>query len=128
LADAFQNAVIVGSVVVTLTSSAAGFVDRLRWVAAITSGVVAIAAGMAAHYKFRERAANAHRTADAIEHEKDAADLGIRRYRGRPTGDVLEMLVEEVERLREEQRQREQQLEQRPEPRHDDRAVPGSQT
>jgi hypothetical protein len=124
--DALQNVVIVGSVVVTLTTGAVGFtgqLSQLRWLAMASSGLVAIAAGVSGYYKFRERAANAHRAADAIEYEFKAAALGIRKYRGRSPDEVLEILVEEVERLREEQRQREQQLEQRPEPRRDENPV-----
>jgi hypothetical protein len=42
------------------------------------------------------------------------------------TQDAVEMLVEEIERLREEQPQREQQLEQRPETTRAERPVPGT--
>lgn len=82
--DALQNIVIIGSVVVTLTTGAVGFtgqLSQLRWIAMASSGLVAIAAGVSGHFKFRERAANAHRTKDEIEHEVTAADLGIGRYR-----------------------------------------------
>jgi len=126
--DAFQNAVIGGSVVVTLTSGTVGFTgqfSQLRWLAMASSGLVAIAAGVSGHYKFRERAANAHRTADAIEREFRAAAAGIGRYKNRDLDKVLEMLVEEVERLREEQQQREQLLEQPPETRRDNQGAAG---
>jgi hypothetical protein len=123
--DLSQFIVIVGSVGVTVATGAMGVAGPLGWTAAGLSFTVASTAGLSAYFKFRERAANARRAADAIDRENTAATLGIGRYRGLSTKDVLAMLVEEVERLREEQRQREQQLEQRPEPRHDERAVPG---
>lgn len=124
--DFLQGVVIVGSVGVTVTTGAIGLASWLRVLTMALSFVVASSAGLSAYFKFRERAANARRAKDAIEHEVTAADLGIGRYRGRSPAEVLEMLVEEVERLREEQRQREQQLEQRPETRRDDQAVPST--
>ena len=60
---------------------------------------------------------NLRQTADAIEHEYNAAELGIRRYKALGYDEALTLLAEEVECLREEQRKREQQLEQPPEPR-----------
>lgn len=124
--DFLQGVVIVGSVGVTVTTGAIGLASWLRILTMALSFVVASSAGLSAYFKFRERAANARRAKDAIEHEVTAADLGIGRYRGRSPDEVLELLVEEVERLQEEQRQREQQLEQRPEARRDDQRVPGS--
>lgn len=76
-----------------------------------------IAAGFTGYFKFRERAMNLRQTADAIEHQLNAAELGIRRYRALGHEEALALLAEEVEWLREEQRKREQQLEQPPEPR-----------
>jgi hypothetical protein len=102
-----------------------GDAGPLGWTATVLSFVVASTAGLSAYFKFRERAANARRAADAIKRENTAAALGIGRYRDRSPDELLEMLVEEVERLREEQRQREQQLEQRPETRRDDQGGVG---
>lgn len=58
---------------------------------------------------------NLRQTADAIEHEYNAAELGIRRYKNLSDEERLTLLAEEVEWLREEQSKREQQLEQPPE-------------
>jgi hypothetical protein len=84
--------------------------------------LVAGAAGIAGFFKFRERAMNQRQTADAIEHQYNAADLGIKRYKGMDPEQALAELAEAVELLREEQRKREQQLEQpaeqRPEPQY----------
>jgi hypothetical protein len=60
---------------------------------------------------------NLRQTADAIEHEYNAAELGIRTYKKLSREDALTALAEQVEWLREEQRKREQQLEQPPETR-----------
>jgi hypothetical protein len=68
--------------------------------------------GIAGFLKFRERAMNQRQTADAIEHEYNAADLGIKKYKGMDRDQAMAELAETVELLREEQRKREQQLEQ----------------
>jgi hypothetical protein len=71
--------------------------------------------GLRAISNFGERAMNQRQTADAIEHEYNAAELGIRKYRSMGDQEALALLAEEVEWLREEQRKREQQLDQPPE-------------
>jgi hypothetical protein len=84
-------------------------------VAVILSITVGTSAGFIGYFKFRERAMNLRQTADAIEHEYNAAELGIRRYKNLSDEERLTLLAEEVEWLREEQSKREQQLEQPPE-------------
>jgi hypothetical protein len=120
IANDLQSVIIIGSLITTSTTSAIGQAPWIRWAAVVASLLVAGSAGIAGFFKFRERAMNQRQTADAIEHEYNAADLGIKRYRGMDREGALAELAEAVELLREEQRKREQQLEQpaehRPEP------------
>lgn len=112
----FQSFVIIGSIVTTSVTSAAGQITAFRVVAPIISIIVGIAAGMTGYFKFRERSLNLQQTADDIEHEYNAVELRIEGYRRAP--DEREALIdfaEKVERLKDEQRKREQQLEQPPE-------------
>lgn len=115
--NSFHSVIIIGSIVTTSVTSAIGQQPAFKWLAVTISLTVGIAAGFTGYFKFRERAMNLRQTADAIEHEYNAAELGIRRYRGLSYEQGLAVLAEEVEWLREEQRKREQQLEQPPEPR-----------
>jgi hypothetical protein len=115
--NVLQSIIIVGSLVTTSVTSAIGQRSEFKWLAVAISISVGISAGFTGYFKFRERAMNQRQTADAIEHEYNAAELGIRRYKGVDEQDALALLAEEVEWLREEQRKREQQLEQPPEAR-----------
>jgi Protein of unknown function (DUF4231) len=122
-ANNLQSTIIVGSLITTSATSAIGQAPWIRWTAMLVSILVAAAAGIAGFFKFRERAMNQRQTADAIEHEYNAADLGIKNYRDMDPERALAQLAEHVERLREEQRKREQQLEQPAEVRHDSSQV-----
>lgn len=115
--NAFQSIIIVGSIITTSVTSAIGQQPSFKWIAAGLSISVGISAGFTGYFKFRERAMNLRQTADAIEHEYNAAELGIRTYKKLSREDALTALAEQVEWLREEQRKREQQLEQPPETR-----------
>jgi hypothetical protein len=111
-ANNLQSVIIVGSLITTSATSAVGQAPWIRWVAVLVSLLVAGSAGIAGFFKFRERAMNQRQTADAIEHEHNAADLGIKKYKGMDRDRALAELAENVEMLREEQRKRETQLEQ----------------
>src|SRR4029453_15042999 len=115
--NAFQSIIIVGSIITTSVTSEIGKQPSFKWIAAGLSISVCISAGFTGYFKFRERAMNLRQTADAIEHEYNAAELGIRTYKKLSREDALTALAEQVEWLREEQRKREQQLEQPPETR-----------
>jgi hypothetical protein len=110
--NVLQSIIIVGSIVTTSVTSAIGQGLAFKWLAVAISITVGISAGFTGYFKFRERAMNLRQTADAIEHEYNAAELGIRRYRALNEQEALALLAEEVEWLRDEQRKREQQLEQ----------------
>jgi hypothetical protein len=111
-ANNLQSVIILGSLITTSATSAIGQAPWIRWTAVLMSLLVAGSAGIAGFFKFRERAMNQRQTADAIEHEYNAAELGIKKYKGMDRDPALAELAETVEMLREEQRKREQQLEQ----------------
>lgn len=114
IANRLQITIIVGSVLVTSATSAAGFEfgGIFKWVAPIISIVVAASAELTGYFKFRERSFNLQQTADSIEQEYNAVKLGIRSYKGKQPNEALELFVERVEFLVEEQKKRQQQLEQ----------------
>jgi ABC-type multidrug transport system fused ATPase/permease subunit len=124
-ANNLQSIIILGSLITTSATSAVGQAWWIRWTAVLLSLLVAGSAGIAGFFKFRERAMNQRQTADAIEHEYNAAELGIKRYKGMERDQALAELAETVELLREEQRKREQQLEQPVETRHVTNQHPG---
>lgn len=113
--NVFQSTIIAGSIITTSVTAAIGVLPWLKWVAAAISLIVGVSASFTGYYKFRERGLNLQQTADAIEAEYNAVNLGIRRYRGREAPDALELFAEQVEAPKDEQRKREQQLEQPPE-------------
>ncbi len=116
IANRLQIIIIVGSVLVTSATSAAGFEfgGIFRWIAPLISISVAASAGLAGYFKFRERSFNLQQTADAIEHEYNALVLGRSYYKGKQPNEALELFADRVEFLIEEQKKRQQQLEQPP--------------
>ncbi|HEX6481763.1 MAG TPA: SLATT domain-containing protein [Ktedonobacteraceae bacterium] len=90
----------------------------MKWIAPVISIVVAISAGVTAYFKYKERSFNLQQTADAIEQEYVAVDLGIGYYKGKQQQEALELFAERVELLKDEQKKREQQLEQPPDVKH----------
>ena len=117
IANRLQIIIIVGSVLVTSATSAAGFGlygDIFRWLAPIISIVVAASAGLIGYFKFKERSFSLQQTADAIEQEYKDVTLGRRSYKGKQPNEALELFTDRVEFLIEEQKKRQQQLEQPP--------------
>ena len=115
IANLLQIFIIVGSVLITSATSAAGFGlygDIFRWAALTISIVVAASAGLTGYFKFKERSINLQRTADAIEQEYKDVTLRRRSYKGKQTNEALELFTDRVEFLIEEQIMRQQQLEQ----------------
>lgn len=111
-----QMAVIVTSLLVTGLTSGLDVKLGLHagWVAPVLSFVVSLCTAIMGFFKFRERSFHLQQTADAIEQEKTALELGIRHYkplRDESDGAFAEF-AERVEHLREEQSKRQQQLEQ----------------
>lgn len=119
IANILQIIIIAGSVLATSATSALGFgLEAFKWIAPVISIVVAISAGFTSYFKFKERSFNLQQTADAIEQEYVAVELGIDNYRGRQPQEALEIFAEKVESLKDEQKKREQQLEQPPDTKH----------
>lgn len=111
-----QMIIIIGSILTTGVTSAAGQFPQAQAAAPFISIIVGVSAGIIGYFKFKERSLNLQQAADAIEHEYNAVELRIRRYRGKSNDlEALAEFAEEVERIKEEQSKREQQLEQPPE-------------
>lgn len=107
----FQAVIIAGSIG---TSTVAGMADTpsdLKWVTVGLSLAVGLSAGFTGYFKFRERGFYLQQTADAIEAQETAFELGIKPYTGTQEANLAK-LAEEVETLRVEQRKRQQQLDQ----------------
>jgi uncharacterized membrane protein len=115
-ANLLQWTIIVGSVTATSLTSAntasSGSLQSFRWIAAVVSAVVSIAAGVTGFFKFRERSFNQQLTADAIDKHYKAVDLGIGEYHNLTENERLSKFAQQIEELKDEQRKRELQLEQ----------------
>jgi hypothetical protein len=80
--------------------------------------IVGIASGFMGYFKYKERSFYLQQTADAIESEWEAVEVGIGRYENYANEEErLAEFVAEVHRLKSEQKKRQQNLEQ-PELRH----------
>ncbi|WP_433261645.1 DUF4231 domain-containing protein [Actinosynnema sp. CS-041913] len=111
-----QGVLIVGALGATGSSAIAAELQALRWVTFGIAVAVGLASGFMGYYKYKERSFYLQQTADAIEHEWEAFEVGVGRYKRADTAaDALADFVEEVHRLKSEQRKRQQNLEQPPE-------------
>ena len=79
---------------------------------------VGISSGFMGYFKYKERSFYLQQTADAIESEWEAVEVGVGRYQ-EITGEEnrLATFVAEVHRLKSEQKKRQQNLEQPPDSR-----------
>jgi Na+/melibiose symporter-like transporter len=111
----FQIAVIVGSILTSVATTASAEQGVWSWLAVGLSSIVSISAGIISYFKFRERSINLQQTADSIDQEVQAFSLGIRRYKNLSLDQAAAEFAEEIERIKEEQRKKELQLEQPPE-------------
>lgn len=111
----FQIAVIVGSILTSVATTASAEQGVWSWLAVGLSSIVSISAGIISYFKFRERSMNLQQTADAVDQEIQAFALGIRRYKNLGPDQAAAAFAEEIERVKEEQRKKELQLEQPPE-------------
>ncbi|SDJ77690.1 DUF4231 domain-containing protein [Streptomyces indicus] len=111
----FQISVIVGSILTSVATTASAEQGVWSWLAVGLSSIVSISAGVISYFKFRERSTNLQQTADSIDQEVQAFNLGIRRYKNLIPEQAAAAFAEEIERIKEEQRKRELQLEQPPE-------------
>ncbi|WP_201787123.1 SLATT domain-containing protein [Actinoplanes sp. TFC3] len=115
-----QGIIIIGSLAATGASGIATEVPVLRWVTLGLTFTVGIASGFMGYFKYKERSFYLQQTADAIESEWEAVEIGVGRYRNMPESEALAEFVEEVHRLKSEQKKRQQNLEQPPDVRNAD--------
>ena len=112
-----QGTLIVGSLAATGVAGIIGQYPLLRWVILCLTFVVGLASGFGGYFKYKERSFYLQQTADAIEGEWEAVDIGVGRYKRMDEEGALAEFVEEVHRLKSEQRKRQQNLEQPPDAR-----------
>jgi len=118
-----QGVLIVGSLAATGVSGLAIKIDDIRWATMGLTFLVGMSSGFMGYFKYKERSFYLQQTADAIEQEWEAVEVGIGRYKALPEEQALAEFVEEVHRLKSEQRKRQQNLEQPPDERKQDSRV-----
>jgi hypothetical protein len=116
--NVLQGILIIGSLAATGAAGVAAELASVRWVILGVTFAVGISSGFMGYFKYKERSFYLQQTADAIEHEWEAVDIGVGRYKNSKNEDeALADFVEEVHRLKSEQKKRQQNLEQPPESR-----------
>ncbi|MBB2914819.1 hypothetical protein FHS43_006131 [Streptosporangium becharense] len=108
----FQAIIIVGSLGTTTAASLADTPAPYKWITVALSFAVGVSAGFTGYFKYRERSFYLQQTADAIEQNMAAFELGIPPYEDPNESKNLYKLSKEIELLRVEQRKRQQQLDQ----------------
>jgi hypothetical protein len=110
-----QAVLIIGSLGATGTAALTAEIPDIRWATLAISILVGGASGFMGYFKYKERSYYLQQTADAIESEWEAVEVGVGRYKKLQTEDErLAEFVEEVHRLKSEQKKRQQNLEQPP--------------
>lgn len=112
-----QGILIIGALAATGVAALIIEVPQLRWVTMGITFLVGIASGFMGYFKYKERSFYLQQTADAIEQEWEAVEVGIGRYKRLNEEESLADFVEEVHRLKSEQKKRQQNLEQPPDER-----------
>lgn len=113
--NVLQGVVIIGSLAATGAAGLAAELVSVRWVILGVTFSVGIASGFMGYFKYKERSFYLQQTADAIESEWEALEVKVGRYKRIDDEDErLEEFVEEVHRLKSEQKKRQQNLEQPP--------------
>lgn len=108
----FQSIIIVGSLATTTVASLNPDQGPLKWVAVGLSFSVGLAAGFTGFFKYRERAFYLRQTADDLEEQLNAYELGLPPYRDGDEEERVALLTARMEAIRVAQQQREQQLDQ----------------
>ncbi len=116
--NTLQGVLIIGSLAATAASGIAAELAAVRWVTLGITFAVGISSGFMGYFKYKERSFYLQQTADAIEQEWQAVEIGVGRYKRMPEEEALAEFVEEVHRLKSEQKKRQQNLEQPPEARN----------
>lgn len=110
-----QGVLIVGSLAATAASALTAQILNIRWATLGLTFLVGISSGFMGYFKYKERSFYLQQTADSIESEWEAYEVGVGRYKRIPEeGERLAELVEEIHRLKSEQKKRQQNLEQPP--------------
>jgi MFS family permease len=113
--NTLQGILIIGSLAATGASGLTVEMPYLRWVTLGLTFMVGIASGFMGYFKYKERSFYLQQTADAIEGEWEAVEILVGRYkRCADEAEALAEFVEEVHRLKSEQKKRQQNLEQPP--------------
>jgi hypothetical protein len=115
-----QAFVIVASLA---TSAVTGLLGASAGVRAGIVGLtlaIAIASSMGSFFRLRERGAQLQKTADLIEIEFRAVELGIKDYKDLKRQEALRLFVQKVEDIRSEHMTRQRQLDQPPDLRYID--------
>jgi hypothetical protein len=113
--NVLQGVLIVGALAATGSSALTAEVPDIRWATLGLTFTVGIASGFMGYFKYKERSFYLQQTADSIESEWEAYEVGVGRYkRISDSGERLAELVEEIHRLKSEQKKRQQNLEQPP--------------
>lgn len=116
--NVLQGILIVGSLASTGASAIVGEIPAVRWVTLGLTFTVGISSGFMGYFKYKERSFYLQQTADAIESEWEAVDVGVGRYKDIDGEEKsLALFVDEVHRLKSEQKKRQQSLDQPPETR-----------
>jgi hypothetical protein len=80
-------------------------IPDVRWATVAITFTVGIASGFMGYFKYKERSFYLQQTADTIESEWEAVEVGVGRYAREEDENVrLALFVEEVHRLKSEQR------------------------
>ncbi len=115
ISNNLQVVLIIGSLAATAASGVIGEFLFLRWAVLAVTFTVGVASGLMAYFKFKERSFYLQQTADDIEYEIEALEIGVGRYKHiNDPHEALKEFASEVHRLKAEQRKREQNLEQPP--------------
>ncbi|GAA2361955.1 hypothetical protein GCM10009854_46830 [Saccharopolyspora halophila] len=110
-----QGVLILGSLSSTAASGVAGAIPEVRWAILGVTFLVGASSGFLGYFKYKERSFYLQQTADSIEEEWEALEVGIGRYKKLSDKEALEEFSEQVHRLKSEQKKRQQNLEQPPE-------------
>ncbi|WP_314147410.1 DUF4231 domain-containing protein [uncultured Leifsonia sp.] len=110
--NSFQSVIIVGSLATTAVASLNTGEGALKWVAVGLSFTVGLSAGFTGYFKYRERAFYLRQTADEMEEQLNAYELGLTPYEDGSETERIGRLTARIESIRVAQQQREQQLDQ----------------
>ncbi|MWK35830.1 DUF4231 domain-containing protein [Actinomadura sp. J1-007] len=111
--NCLQGLLIIGSFAATAIAGVATSHAVLRWATPAVTFLVGISSGFMGYFKYKERSFYLQQTADSIEQEWEAVEIGVGRYKNiADENERLEEFVAEVHRLKSEQKKRQQNLEQ----------------